>query len=481
MRRRDAGAGVRFLRVAMMLLAGGGLPVRAAAPAEPQPFRYAAPITISKPAPFVEMTLPPAAYAHAAQPDLRDLRIVDATGERVPFALLETAPAASRSERLRDATLFPLPPRPAGNAAWPSPVEVVVDGDRISVRRSAGIPDAFPGGVARESPGWLFDLGERESSQSSPRRLILRWSGPLEFTAGYALETSADLRSWRAAPGGQVMSLQSSSGVLAQPIVGLPDAFDRFVRLTWLYPATAPVLTGATSVTEASGRLVLAPADELVFAPSPAPAAKDPEPRGSLHFDLGGALPLIDVELRFASGTRVAPVRLQGRARAEEPWRELAGAVFYRIERDGQPVDAPALALPAQVRFLRVVPDERAAALDPVQSRLVVHARLASLVFAASGQAPLRLLAGSRDVPAGALPAATLVPQLDEERKRFGEARLGAFAEAPEAVGAAERAVREGQVRRGLLWAVLVVGVAVLGLLVWRLASSGSAPRPPAA
>jgi len=481
MRRRDAGAAVRFLGVAMMLLAGGGLPVRAAAPAEPQPFRYAAPITISKPAPFVEMTLPPAAYAHAAQPDLRDLRIVDATGERVPFALLETAPAASRSERLRDATLFPLPPRPAGNAAWPSPVEVVVDGDRISVRRSAGIPDAFPGGVARESPGWLFDLGERESSQSSPRRLILRWSGPLEFTAGYALETSADLRSWRAAPGGQVMSLQSSSGVLAQPIVGLPDAFDRFVRLTWLYPATAPVLTGATSLTEASGRLVLAPADELVFAPSPAPAAKEPEPRGSLHFDLGGALPLIDVELRFASGTRVAPVRLQGRARAEEPWRELAGAVFYRIERDGQPVDAPALALPAQVRFLRVVPDERAAALDPVQSRLVVHARLASLVFAASGQAPLRLLAGSRDVPAGALPAATLVPQLDEERKRFGEARLGAFAEAPEAVGAAERAVREGQVRRGLLWAVLVVGVAVLGLLVWRLASSGSAPRPPAA
>ena len=50
------------------------------------------------------------------------------------------------------------------------------------------------------------------------------------------IETSADLRSWRAAPGGQVMSLQSSSGVLAQPIVGLPEAPDRFVRLTWLEP-----------------------------------------------------------------------------------------------------------------------------------------------------------------------------------------------------------------------------------------------------
>jgi hypothetical protein len=476
----DTGAAARRLAVAVLLLAGAGGTL-AASPAEPQPHRYAAPITIARPAPFLEMALPPATYAHAARPDLGDLRIVDAAGGRVPFALLDPVPGPSRSERLREAILFPLPPRPAGNAAWPSPVEVVVQGDRISVRRSGAAPETLPGGVARESPGWLLDLGERESGEPAPRRLLLRWSGPTEFTAGYALETSADLRSWRAAPGGQVMSLQSSTGVLAQPIVGLPDAADRFVRLTWLYPATAPTLTGAASVADAPGRPALGAADALVFAPTAAPAAKEPEPRGSLHFDLGGLLPLIDVELRFAAGTRVAPVRLQGRARAEDPWRDLAGAVFYRIERDGQAVDAPALALPTQVRFVRIVPDERATALDPAEAKLVVHARLASLVFAASGQPPLRLLAGSADAPVGALPVATLVPQLDQERKRFGEARLGAFAEVPEAVGAAERAVREAQLRRGLLWAVLVVGVVVLGLLVWRLARSSAPAVPPAA
>src|SRR5436190_9873147 len=142
MRRPDAAVAVRIRAVVLILFAASGVAAQAATPAEPQPFRYAAPITIAKPAPFVEMSLPPAAYAHAAQPDLRDLRIVDATGERVPFALLDPAPAAARSERLREATLFPLPQRPAGNAAWPSPVEVVVEGDRISVRRSALVPDA---------------------------------------------------------------------------------------------------------------------------------------------------------------------------------------------------------------------------------------------------------------------------------------------------------------------------------------------------
>lgn len=461
---------------ASLLVASAAL---AATAAEPQAYRYAAPVEIAKPAPFVEMALPPAAYAHALQPELRDLRLVDAAGERVPFALLVPTPVATRSERLREAMLFPLPPRPAGNAAWPSPVEVTVDGDRITVRRSAAGAASAPS-AARESPGWLFDLGELAPAEPAPRRLLLRWSGPAEFSAAYAIETSADLRSWRAASGGQLMSLQSSSGVLAQPIVGLPDAAGRFVRLTWLEPANAPILTGAVSVGDAPGQAAVDAVDELVFAPSAAPAGKEPEPRGSLHFDLGGSLPLIDVDLRFAAGTRVAPVRLQGRTRAEDPWRELGSGVFYRIERDGQASDAPALMLPTQARFIRVVPDERAAALDSVQTRLVVHARLASLVFASSGQAPLRLLAGSADAPPGALPVATLVPQFEHERTRFGQARLGAFAEAPEVARAAERAVSQGRLRLGLLWAVLMVGVLGLGLLVWRLAKTGAGPAPPA-
>ena len=464
------------LRIAVYLLAGSG--AGAAAAADPQPYRYAAPIEIVQPAPFVELALPVAAYAHAAQPDLRDLRVVDASGERVPFALRDPRPAAAPGERQREAMLFPLPPRPSGNATWPSPVEVTVDGDRIRVRRSAAGTLAA---ASRESPGWLIDLGELDKADPAPPRLLLRWSGPAEFSAAYRLETSADLRAWRGVPGGQVMSLQSAQGVLAQPVVGLPEAAGRFIRLTWLDPSSAPLLIGAASVADTPGRLAVAAADELVLAASPAPPGKDPEPRGSLHFDLGGRLPLIDVELRFASGTRVAPVRLQGRMRVEDPWRELGSGVFYRIERDGEAATAPAWLLPAEARFIRVVPDERAAALDAAQTRLVVHARLASLVLASSGQPPLRLLVGSADAPAGALPLATLVPQLDQERKRFGRARLGSFAEAPEVARAAERAVTEARLRLGLLWAVLLVGVAGLGLLVWRLAKSGSAATPPVA
>ena len=61
------------------------------AAADTSPQRYVAPIAIAHAAPFVQLSLPPSAYAHSLQADLRDLRIVDARGERVAFALLAQA------------------------------------------------------------------------------------------------------------------------------------------------------------------------------------------------------------------------------------------------------------------------------------------------------------------------------------------------------------------------------------------------------
>ena len=217
---------------------------------------------------------------------------------------------------------------------------------------------------------------------------------------------------------------------------------------------------------------------ELTVAPSPEPAGSappTPAAKRALHFDLGGVVPLVDIDLRFDAGTHVAPVRVQGRARADQPWREVGSGVFYRLERGGEVGSSPALAVPAVVRYLRLVPDERAASLDGVAARLVVHASLASLVFAAQGEPPFRLLAGSRDAPAGALPVSAVVPQLDSERARFGRATLGAFAVDEAAAQAAEQAARQARLRPWLLWGVLIVGVAGLGALVWRLARSGPA------
>jgi hypothetical protein len=470
--------GARLARGSVLL--AGAMLAAAVVHAEPAPHRYQAPIAIDAPAPFVQLALPVAAYGHAEQDDLRDLRIVDAKGERVPFAVLPPLATVQLSEQVREANLYPLPARPTAAGAWPSPVDVVVEGDRNSVRRRGG-PANTVAAAPRESGGWLIDSGETRRGDPPPKSLTLRWSGPAEFSAAYRIETSSDLRQWRPAGSGQVMALQSARGTLAQPVVGLPESAGRFIRLVWAEPGTAPILNGASVLVAERQRVAVDSTRELTVAPSPEPAGTalpDAAAKRALHFDLGGVLPLVDVDLRFDAGTHVAPVRLQGRARADQPWREVGGGVFYRLERGGDVGQSPALALPVVVRYLRLVPDERAASLDGVAARLVVHASLASIVFAAQGEPPFRLLAGSRDAAAGALPVSAVVPQLDSERARFGRATLGAFTVDEAAARVAEQASRQARLRPWLLWSVLIVGVAGLGALVWRLARSGPAKGP---
>jgi hypothetical protein len=64
----------------------------------------------------------------------------------VPYSLLGAALEEQTTEQVRPTTLYPLP-RAAANGIWPSPVEVVVEGDRIRVRK--GPAKVEPGGGDR--------------------------------------------------------------------------------------------------------------------------------------------------------------------------------------------------------------------------------------------------------------------------------------------------------------------------------------------
>ncbi len=102
-----------------------------------------------------------------------------------------------------------------------------------------------------------------------------------------------------------------------------------------------------------------------------------------------------------------------------------------------------------------------------------MQAPLARIVFAAQGQAPYALRAGAAKASASALPVATLVPALEDERARFGRAALGDWSEVAAVARAAERQTRLAALRPWLLWAVLLAGVAGLGFMVWRLTRPG--------
>lgn len=458
-----------LLAAAAAVLAAGSASALAGSAADDLPLRYRAPIVVEQPAPFVRLPLSPQVYAKSLSPGLADLRILDAAGERVPFALLAPRPEATTTrQQWRPATLYRLPPRPAAGE-WAAPVDLTLAGGRLTVHQRAG-----PLIAVEQSPGWLVDLGERAKNDVAPRVLRFEWSGPAEFSAPYQLETSADLQTWRAAGSGQLISLAAPAGALTQPEVPLPGSVERFVRVVWRPGATPPDLRAAQAGHPDDQRTALDPPTPLVVPASaePAGAHAGDDARRGLHFDLGALLPVATLELLLPAGTRVLPVRVQARKRVDEAWQTVASTVIYRLEREaGVAADrSPPLVPGRSFRFVRVLPDARAAAPAAGEVKLEVRADLASVVFAAQGTPPYALAAGAERASAGALPLPTLVPEADKERVRFGLAALGAFAEVPAAVQEAEAAARSAARRPWLLWSVLVAGVALLAAMVWRLA-----------
>ena len=465
-------------RLVVVLAAAAGTATAADEPAR----RYAAPIVVEADAPLLRLALPLSAYAHSLRPRVADLRVVDADGAPVPFALLPPrADAVEQTESQRPVALYALPARPGAGGEWTSPLEVRVQGDRISVTRRGG-PVASSNATKSPPGGWLFDLGAPVRDAPVPHALRLAWNAPVEFSAAFALQTSADLREWRGAGGGQLLALAAPAvpsaatptatiaAALTQPLALLPAHVQRFVRLVWADPANAPALTGAQAVSQRPRSTPLDPPAQWTATPLPARAdSTDPLDRRALEFDFGGVLPLVDIDLQMGPGTRIAPVRVQGRERAELPWRELGAAVFYRFEGVDANTASPALPLRTELRHLRLLADPRTPLPDREQAKLTVRADLASIVFARQGRAPYRLQTGAEQVMPAALPLATLVPRLDEERARFGRASLGPWSEDAGAARAAESARRMTQWRPWLLWAVLLAGVAGLGFMVWRL------------
>ncbi len=251
---------------------GAWLVAAVANSADEPAFRHAAPITVSTPGAFVQLPLPAAAYGRSASANLADLRIVDARGERVPFAVLAPRqPEPQTTEQQRDATLYPLPAKREADGSWTAPIEVAIDGGRISVKRLAGGTTAAP---VATSAGWLFDLGERQRDDPVPHSLRIAWSGPAEFSAAFRFDSSDDLRQWRGGGSGQLMALNSPTGPLTQPTLLLGANPGRFVRLVWADAATAPQVSAAKVVTAQHGSRVLDPPITLVVSPGTEPAGK---------------------------------------------------------------------------------------------------------------------------------------------------------------------------------------------------------------
>ncbi|MDR1275118.1 MAG: DUF3999 domain-containing protein [Candidatus Accumulibacter sp.] len=509
----------------------GGVSFSASAAEDIADYAYRTGIAPERAATWYRVEIPAHVQWRAAHSDLRDVRIFDAKGESMPFALTKSETRRARDRREAPARLFPLYADESSDGGKASlhlapSLRIRRDADgavEIDVREAeAGTRPTGRGAASQPGKtlsGWLIDASALDFV---PERLMIDWIGKQEGLFRFTIEGSDDIEHWRGLGSGQIVQLSFNGESITQREFDLPRRKFRYLRLRWQDAKHAAGVRGA----RLSGRV-----DSVGTAPAPfawsgplvgealagregeyvwnfplcAPLARvsvvidetsalapvifsgrcDPPPNTAArsNADSSAAEKLHGrprVRDAFRSRTRARErARARARVRELEAWRTLASGLVYRLPSLSEGGDEELkneLELPGvSVKQLRMQVDPRGKlGAKPPVIEVALPAR--DLVFLARGEAPYRLAVGKPDARAADLPLASLVP-VDAEQAvasgRLARAQLtdevGARAPSPNVPAATLSVDGETPVRRIVLWALLAAGVALLGGMIFSL------------
>ncbi|WP_295990167.1 DUF3999 family protein [Rugamonas sp.] len=468
----------------------------AAATDTPADYAYALPLTVAKTG-VVQLRLPLDADLHARTSSLDDVRVFDAGGAALPYALRMPATERSASHRQLAMKIFPLMDE---RRADQLDLDVHTDGDgrltSVRVRpdqpRSGGLGDGdVPGGAkAPRLAALILDLGPAGASGAA---LIdaLRFTAPPKlrgYSAQVWLDTSDDMKQWDAAGGTELNWLLSADAqMLANDKLEFPPRRFRYGRLSWR--SGTPRQFAAVSAQQLLTSLVAPDTETLLLPAAPGRQA------GDLVYTTPLAVAAPTVGLQFTENNVVLPAQL-GTYRELPPrqlgqtgsWRfePLLSATFYRIAQ-GDRLRASGDVDVAPVHTTQWVLRPQGPAVTRSRPALRLSWTPASIVFLASGNAPYTLAVGRADAVSAARDMEQVAPGFSETELQglasasAGPARL-AHENAATAVPELAPAQAGAAARRRLLalWAVLLLGVAALAYMVWRLLKQVGAVEPPA-
>lgn len=430
---------------------------------------------------LVQLRLPKDVYLHARSGTLDDVRLFDAQGRPVPFALT-----------------LPLVQRDAGHRATPAKVFALdtdedATGTKLAIRTA---PDGSllsvetqPGKVRAGATlaGLLIDLGPAAAAPENVTALVFTAPpGVANYSARVTVEASADLQSWRRVADAQLDWLSNGArDTLANDRIAFDAHAMRYMRLRWR-DGTPRMFGAIAAEREQTTTLAYAP-DTLLVAPHAGEFA------GDLAYPVGRAIPLRSVAMALTETGMVIPsevgyyvelpaIRGASARRNAVRWRftPLLRTTFYRIaQKDGSIRMPPDLIIaPVSVDRLVVRP------LTPLTStpQLRIGWLPATLIFAARAPGPYTLAMGRDQAPAVQAALSDVAPGYREaELAGLATAQAGPAVQQAGTVtdgSAAQRAGWSATARTAVLWGVLLLGVLVLAVLCWRLVRQMRAESP---
>lgn len=449
MKRLVAGCGA-------MVLAALAMALPLAATAAQTPFMHRFALELDGRAPYYALAVPAPVYAASRRSDLGDMRVFNGAGEPVPYSL--DAPTAHPAPTLRQINWFPLPSAAANAPAATAGVSIAQDG---TLRFTTAAPKAD----ARDAD--LLDIG---SAAQHVGALVIHVRND-SYQGRVHVDASADLQTWRPLADASILKANHDGEQLAQERIALDGLAqrERYLRLRWpgggpeiasvdieLYPSEARPSDGTRQWREGLA----------VHAGNAA---------GEYLFETGGAYPVDRLGIDVPQPNTVARATVYSRSSGNAPWREIAHTVLFRVAQRGEARNPPLEFAPDTDGEWRVVVDMRNGGLGNGMPSATVGWQPALLTFVARGAGPFSLGVGNASVASAAQPRGDILVGGDGAQS-VETARLGAplpvdADEARRAAGNADSA------RRYVLWGALLLAVAVLAAMAWRLLRTQDAAR----
>lgn len=443
----------------------------------PQDYTHILPLTVPAASQGVmQLRLPADVYRFARTPELDDVRVFDAKGAVLPFALRMPAQEASTSVRSLPLRIFPVA---AGGTEGDQPgldldldVRTGADGRLLSVRVR---PDqARRGKEAPQLSQLMLELPQ--NGKTAPLLDALRFTLPperREYNAQVWLDTSDDLKTWDTVGAAELhwLTNQAAQTLASDRLEFSPRSF-RYARLSWR--SGTPLQFASISAEEVLHTDAQHKWEELTLQPSTGKQPRD------LVYATPLAVPADRIGLELSESNIVLPVTLGSyrelpARQVGQPtvWRfePLLSTTFYRITQNGRVRASGDLDVPLRHTTQWVLRPQDATSARPA---LRIRWEPATLVFLANGNAPYTLAVGRARAPSAARALAQVAPGFSAaelqslQQASAGPAQLNSHT-ATESASAVLEAAGAAQRRLLGLWGVLLLGVGVLAYMVWRL------------
>jgi hypothetical protein len=436
----------------------------------PADYAFGVALTPGAPAAFQRVALPAAVYEGVARRDLSDLRVFNADGELVPFALVPRRAVPRERPPPVPLPMFPLHVDRYRQNATGLALSVTRNaaGTTVSVNAADGEP--APGKVLG---GYVLDTSALDEPLVALTFALPETTGAT--TMRFAIDASDDLAVWRnVSTDATLVSIEYAGQRLTRNRVEFAPIKAKFLRLSWA--ADRPVIEFGAVSGEYGERTVDTPRQWRG-----ATGTRVADHEGDFEYDLGGAFPVDRIVVDLATPNSIVPATLSARSSPTEPWQFAGSTVFYRLAQQSGDITSPPFPVAGnERRYWLLHVDPRSGATGQAPPPLRAGWQPQEIVFAARGPAPFTLAYGNLAASAGALPISTLVPGYDGMRELPASVATAAIAAgAPQIVlGGPERLQKPPDVKRWVLWAALVLGVLVLGWMAWRLSREMAATAP---